>query len=252
MTDPRGVGDPSTASGGYTFGVAVATLASGIVVGGILAVAALAATGLDTTSLGGTVVAFLALWAGFAAVPVALGLAGRRDALIADLAPVVRPSDALWLPLGIAMQFLVAIPYVAWDALTGGTTRERVGDAAEDLTSRAGGLGPSFWLLAVLIVVGAPLVEELVFRCGLQGALLRAFERRPGGWERAAVPVAVSSLVFAAFHAQGLQFPALALVGLVMGLVHLRHRRLGPTLFVHVGFNLIAVIQLAARLDGSA
>lgn len=248
----RGGGvEPVDSSSVVTVGIAILCLVAGLVVGGLLGLAMIVGLGLDTDSMGATIAAFVGLWGGFAAVPLVLVLRGRGRALVADLAPTIRPRDVAWLPLGIAMQFLVAIPYVVWDAVTDASTRERVGDAAEDLVDRAGTIGPAFWLLAVLVVVGAPLVEELVFRCGLQGALLRAGSGR-SVWLSRVAPVAISSLLFAAYHAQGLQFAALALVGVAMGLVHLRERRLGPPFFVHMGFNLVAMIQLGLSLADRA
>jgi hypothetical protein len=230
-----------------TVGVAALTLVSGVLAGGLLGVLVINALGLDLDSLGATIAGFVALWAGFALVPGVIALQGDAAGLRRDLAPEIRLRDLAWIPLGLVVQPAAAIPYLLWDAATNTSTAERVGDAAEDLVDRAGSIGASFWILAVLVVVGAPLVEELVFRSMLQGSMLRAWRGR-SVWISTIAPVLCSSLVFAAFHAQGLQFAALAIIGATLGLVHLRTRRLGPPFMVHLGFNLLAMIQLGLSL----
>ncbi len=93
-------------------------------------------------------------------------------------------------------------------------------------------------LLVLIVVIGAPVVEELFFR----GLLLRSAERKWGKFWA----VVVSSLVFGAVHLQPLQFPALVAVGVVFALLTLRTGRLGPAIFAHVGFNAVAVGSLLA------
>jgi membrane protease YdiL (CAAX protease family) len=95
-------------------------------------------------------------------------------------------------------------------------------------------------------VVLAPVTEELIFR----GVLLKAIEQ--GG--RRTIMV-VTSLVFAAFHLLGLDpsrmfqaaavvLPQLFIVGLALAWVTLRSKRLGPAIFIHSGFNLLAAVVL--------
>ena len=98
---------------------------------------------------------------------------------------------------------------------------------ARDLVDKADGLGVV--LLIVVVVFGAPVVEELFFR----GLALRAFERRLGRW----VGLVVSSLVFGLVHFQPLQFPALVMFGLIAGWLAQRDGRLGRAIWAHVGFN---------------
>ena len=63
----------------------------------------------------------------------------------------------------------------------------------------------------------------------------------------------LTSLVFAAFHTLGLDperllqaaavvLPQLFLVGLVLAWITLRTGRLGPAIFIHSGFNLLAAL----------
>ena len=75
---------------------------------------------------------------------------------------------------------------------------------ARELVDKADGLGVV--LLIVVVVVGAPVVEEIFFR----GLALRAFEWRLGH----RVGLVVSAIVFGLVHLQLLQFPALVMFGL--------------------------------------
>jgi membrane protease YdiL (CAAX protease family) len=65
----------------------------------------------------------------------------------------------------------------------------------------------------------------------------------------------ITALVFAVFHLLGLDperllpaaavvLPQLLIVGLVLAWVTLRTKRLGPAIFIHSGFNLLAAIVL--------
>jgi membrane protease YdiL (CAAX protease family) len=58
--------------------------------------------------------------------------------------------------------------------------------------------------------------------------------------------VVVTSLIFGAVHFQWLQFPALALAGLLFGVLAERYGRLGPAIAAHMVFNLTAVVTLLA------
>jgi uncharacterized protein len=143
------------------------------------------------------------------------------------------------LGAGIASQ-IVVIPllYVALFALfdaVGWDTDRDISEAARELVDKA--TDPVGVVLLVLItVVGAPIVEELFFR----GLLLRAIEKRFGRrWA-----LWGSSIVFAAVHLQLLQFPALVVIGLVLGWLTLRYERLGPAIWAHLAFNAVATVAL--------
>jgi uncharacterized protein len=109
------------------------------------------------------------------------------------------------------------------------------GAVAQDLVDRAAGPLDAV-VLVVLVVVCAPIIEEIFYR----GLVLRSFENKLGtGWA-----VALSALLFGAIHLQLLQFPALALFGVVTALLTVRTRRLGPAIWAHVGFNATTVAVL--------
>ena len=107
-------------------------------------------------------------------------------------------------------------------------------EEARELTDLAG--GPGLVLLAVCLVVGAALVEELFFR----GLLLRALDHRYG--PRWAVGVCV--VAFGVTHFQPLQLLGLVAFGVVLGLLVQQRGRLGPSLVAHAAFNATTVVVL--------
>ncbi len=96
--------------------------------------------------------------------------------------------------------------------------------------------------LVVLTVVGAPIVEEILYR----GVLHRGLVDMTADQGRIGLVAATtaSSALFAASHVQLLQFPGLFLFGVVAAVVSIRTGRLATAIWVHVGFNLTTVVAL--------
>lgn len=99
--------------------------------------------------------------------------------------------------------------------------------------------GSVFWLLA-----GAPVVEEVIFRLGLQQELLTHLRSAPAA-------NALTALVFAAAHglSQGTSQSLLTLLpALAIGAIYQRSRRLAPSVALHAAFNTfwLAVPGLAS------
>lgn len=96
------------------------------------------------------------------------------------------------------------------------------------------------WVLIVAAVVCAPIVEELVFRMGLQSALLKLFGNP---WPA----VIATSLFFAGahwtvlpdngWHALGTLF----VLSLALGVAFERTKRLGVPIAMHIAFNVLNV-----------
>jgi membrane protease YdiL (CAAX protease family) len=106
--------------------------------------------------------------------------------------------------------------------------------------------GPTFVLLTVMTVLGAPIVEEWLFR----GVIFRALDAgMTPRWGRAGTvgAVGLSAVIFAAAHAEWLQFPGLAFLGVVLAVVVWRTRRLLPAVLTHVGFNALTMSVLVAQ-----
>ena len=99
--------------------------------------------------------------------------------------------------------------------------------------------GGGMLILILIVVVGAPLVEELTYRGLLQGA----FSRCAG----AVTGVVFVALWFAAIHFQAVNIPGLFVVGLVLGVCAQRTGRLGMSVLTHMAFNATGLILVAQR-----
>ncbi len=51
-------------------------------------------------------------------------------------------------------------------------------------------------------------------------------------------------MFFALVHGQYLQFPGLLLFGLILGYLAMRFNRLGPSIWAHIGFNMVTAVIL--------
>lgn len=160
-----------------------------------------------------------------------------------DVGFAIEARDVIYLAPGLLLQLALAIlflPLTTW-LFPEGDSAQQIQDAISSLETSGARLA------AILVaVVLAPVTEELTFR----GVFLKALEDRKR-W----VIIVVSSLVFAIFHLPGLDpnrileaaavfIPQLFLIGAVLAWVTLRSGRLGPAIFLHSGYNLLAAIAL--------
>lgn len=138
------------------------------------------------------------------------------------------------LAIGVACQ-LVLVPIVTIPVfLLTDADQADLEEPARELTDKAQGAG--VLLLVLVVVVMAPLAEEVFFRGMLQRTLGRVVPVWPA--------MLVTSVLFGVSHFQALQLPALAAFGLVLSLLVHRGGRLGPAIWAHVGFNATTVAAL--------
>jgi uncharacterized protein len=97
---------------------------------------------------------------------------------------------------------------------------------------------PQFALNAAVVVIAAPIVEELTFR-GLGFRLLAPFGMF--------VAVVGTAAAFAADHGLVEGFPALFLFGIGVALVRLRTGSIYPGMLLHACFNAFALAAAVAR-----
>lgn len=107
----------------------------------------------------------------------------------------------------------------------------------------------TFFFLAVLTGMVAPVVEECFFRATVFRALRIAAQRT---LSRGATAVAVitSALLFALAHGEIPQIPGLFFIGAVLAIIYARTERIWPCVLAHVGFNMTTVGLLAAQRFG--
>jgi membrane protease YdiL (CAAX protease family) len=219
--------------------VIVVGLVLGVCLAFLSAVAALA--GIALTDRGLSVAAWFglvgtALYAGFAIAVWALIVERRRVPWSA--LGMTRTSGwllAAMVPAGIGLLIanaLVLLPLTFFLGL--GDPDARSGNE-EVLSPEAGLSALEFVLIAIPIVVAAPIVEELVFR----GVLYRYLRGGLG----VVLAVLLSALVFAVLH---IVIPPLFLMGIVLAALAQRTNSLLPGIVLHATNNGLVVLAIWA------
>ena len=142
--------------------------------------------------------------------------------------------DLIGIPIGIVSQlFLVGL--VTWpfrQMFPGAYSNDKIDKRATDLVDAAHG----YWvvLLTFIVAIGAPVVEELVFRGFIQGGLQRRF--------RPTTALLVGAMWFTVVHVNPIEIPGLFAFAIVLGLCFMRTGRLGMSVWAHVAFNSTALL----------
>lgn len=189
--------------------------------------------GLTAGTALGTAVAWACLVTGAVLVSHRFGTTDP----VADYGIAVRPVDLLGVPIGVAAQ-LALVPALYWPLVRwwpGTFDDTKLEKNARDLVDATHGAG---WvLLAGVVVVGAPLVEELVYRGMLHGASVRRFGTP--------LAVVISAAFFAVIHFRPVEYPGLFAIGVVLAVCFSVTRRLGMSVIAHAAFNATALVMVA-------
>jgi len=172
---------------------------------------------------------------------IAIWLLASRRGGWRSLGFEVEPSDVIYIFYGIGLQILLPLVFGPLAELVGdGPSGQLVVDQIQQLRET-----PYRVLMAGLVAVLGPVAEELMFR----GILLKATAHR-GVW----LASFITATVFAAFHLFELRgdilaslvflVPTFVIMGLILARLTLKRGRLGPAIFVHSGFNLLALSVL--------
>ena len=199
------------------------------------------------------------IWTGFVGAAVLVARTSTSRTLARALGLKFKLVDPLLgLAAGIAGQFLVDLAYLPL-VHASKSLQKQINAPAQRLTGGFHGWG--FWLIGVLTVCVVPVVEELLFRGVFLRALLRMFgalrprstdDSLPAGTWKVRHSLAVTSaliadgLIFGLAHFELIQLPGLALFGALLALLAYKTKRLGPSIFAHAGFNLIAVVWIGS------
>jgi hypothetical protein len=157
--------------------------------------------------------------------------------LRADFGLWWRPVDLAWVPAGVVVFGAASLLVLPISDLAG------LDESSQDVV-RTFERSSAVWEQVVFVLAVAvltPVVEELLFR----GILLRSLLRRTSPFWA----VSGSALVFALVHfigdpGTGYYTPAFLLLGLVSGWAAVDSRRLGPSIGLHAGFNLLSAILI--------
>lgn len=152
-------------------------------------------------------------------------------------ATVVRRDVVVGIPLGIASQ-LILVNAVNWpltQLFPDTFNFEEVSKRATELVRSA--TGGWVLLLAVIVVIGAPIVEEIVYRGVVQPGLVASWGRTTG--------IIVTAALFAAIHMQPAELPGLFAFALVLGWARHSSGRIGLSIVTHMAFNATGLALVA-------
>lgn len=173
----------------------------------------------------------------FGAIGAVAWMARTRQPWREALAARIEWVDWVGVLIGAALQIGLALVLVTivQEVFRGSVPDQEVVDAA---AVAVGTLDKT--LVAVSLIVIGPVSEELLFRGVLLRGLLARHGRRFAVW--------ASAGAFAALHlldpGAWLVAPLLTVLGVVMGNEVVRTGRLGRSVAIHAGFNLVTVLAL--------
>ena len=144
-------------------------------------------------------------------------------------ATFLRRDVVVGIPLGIASQ-LVLVNAVNWPLsrlFPDSFSFDEVSKRATDLVDEA--RGGWIILLGLVVIVGAPIAEEIVYRGVVQPGLVASWGRLAG--------ILVTAALFAAIHMQPVEFPGLFVFALVLGWARHSTGTIGTSIVTHMAFN---------------
>jgi membrane protease YdiL (CAAX protease family) len=241
---------PRWGLGDVGLGFVLAEVAAAVVAVVVLGI--LGYTQADKVPLWLETVLEIPLWAFLVGVPV---VASQRkgNGPVRDLGWRMQWGD---IPLGVAAGLagqILLVPIVYWPIFKILGHSENVSKVAEQMTNKVHGPADTV-LIFLLVGIGAPLAEELFFR----GLTQRSFLKLRDDGDNAVVrllartnpwsAIVLTAAFFAATHFQLLQFAGLFAFGLVLGVLAWRTGRLGPSIWAHLTFNVLAAATLVWKL----
>lgn len=175
-----------------------------------------------------------AMWAVFLAFLRLVSRGTGSGSMRHDFGFAFRASD-VWvgLPVGVFSQ-LVLVNLVNWplSRLTDHFSPGRIEERARGIADSAHG---AFVIVLVLVVVvAAPLIEELMYRGLVQQGLTNSLGP-VRGW-------ILSAVLFAGIHLTPVEFPGLLVFALVLGWCYRRTDRLGMGIVAHMAFNATGLL----------
>jgi uncharacterized protein len=179
-------------------------------------------------------------WLAFAGWPL-VTTRWRGNGPRIDLGLRLTWSDTGWGAMaGVGGLFLAVVAAIITRFFVPDLT-SAAGDAATELEAASG--RASITVFALLVMVGAPIVEELFFR----GLFFAALRKAGLG----ALPtVVITALVFAGFHFEPLRFFVLLPTGLLLGWVRAKTGSTGAAMVAHGLVNAPGALLLLVGVPG--
>ena len=153
----------------------------------------------DDDSLAVTAGGLIGLWCGMVPGAIILSRARGSGSLVRDYGLRFARRDWIGIPVALGSQFVILpLIYVVMTLVSDRDLLEEIQEPAKELTEQASP-GLAFGFLALLLIVGAPIVEEIFYRGMFFGALRRRWS--------VGVSIVVSGLVFGLVHFEPLLHP---------------------------------------------
>lgn len=140
------------------------------------------------------------------------------------------------------VQLASLVALVVWQVTTGDRPSEVAHETLQTIQANPG--SPLVWMLALVAVVGAPVIEEILFRVFLQTAILRL---TGGPWSA----ILITSSIFALIHLgagvpvdQARALAPLFVLSVAMGIYYERTRRVVVPIIMHMAFNTANLVLL--------
>ena len=156
------------------------------------------------------------------------------------------PSAPALILIGGAVTFLAALPVMNGVSLAWQTLLQLCGlpvEKQEMVDLLVNTRSPATrGLLIALAVLGAPLMEEIVFRAGI----FRYLRTRLPRWAAFLMP----ALLFGAAHGNLAYFAPLTVLGLLFSVAYERTGRIGTTIVAHSLFNLNTIVLILGGITG--
>ncbi len=237
MTD-RTVADPYLPETRWRLIDVVLVVLAGIAASWVLGGAVLAVRGVTEVGAAEQVIVFLAQQIGSITALAVFSQSRGSGNWRRDFGLTVRVADLPGLLAGAALQLAAALVVFAVSEGFGIESPPR--QNVVEVVSAADDTGLIVVLVALIVVV-APVIEEITFR----GMLLSRLRRSLGPWPS----ILISAAVFAGLHFaldpdSYLAATGLFVVGIALAWAALRRGDLGVSILLHVGVNLLAVVVL--------
>lgn len=143
------------------------------------------------------------------------------------------------IPLGIASQLLLvtAVNWPLQKIWPDVFSFDEVSQRATELSDSAHG----FWkiLLVAVVVLGAPIVEEIIYRGTVQPGLQEKWGTGAG--------IVATAVIFALIHQSPVELPGLFAFALVLGMARYRTGRLGTPIVTHMAFNAAGLVMVILK-----
>ena len=178
------------------------------------------------------IIGALSSWIGLAGWPIIATL-WRGNGPRLDLGLTLTWANVRWGVLAGLVGLVLAGIAAGLTMLVFGDFTSAAGELAEQLIQQS---GPVAWVaFGLLVLIGAPIAEEIAFRGLMFSALLK---RGVKPW----LVIVLTSAAFALFHLEPTRIFLLFVIGLVLGFVRYRTNSVGTAIVAHAVNNAPAAL----------